>query len=213
MKVNTDQLYGSAVWCQGMPYTLPGFVFWSWHFSCRVISEDRHTLGDRTQRHSLHLIHNSCSASGPISLRVRARITPAFRIPSAQRLRLGLNQKILNVGKATPPTFLNRPSQICSTSGRAKPEIILARTLNQKPPMVTIYHEIPSLHEGFSWYFVGLPHQHQLLSQLQGIDRPEALRARAASPGRPAEKFTAGLGLVPEDALGQRIGFDTMNRP
>ena len=64
-----------------------------------------------------------------LSLRVRARITSAFRIPAAPQLRPGLNRKILSVGQATLPILLNRPDQICGTSGRAKQEVIFARTL------------------------------------------------------------------------------------
>ena len=72
------------------------------------------------------------STIGPIEeeeLRARAEITSAFRIPSAPQLRPGLNREILNVGRATPPISLNRPGQICGTSGRANREVISARTL------------------------------------------------------------------------------------
>ena len=69
----------------------------------------------------------------PCSVRVRARITSAFRIPSAPHLWLELNREILNVAQATPRISLNPSSQICGTSGRAKREVILARTLSPSP--------------------------------------------------------------------------------
>ena len=64
--------------------------------------------------------------------RSRARITSVFRIPSARHLRLGLNLEILNVARATPAISLNRPTQICGPPGRAIPEVIPARALNER---------------------------------------------------------------------------------
>ena len=46
------------------------------------------------------------------NLRVRARITSAFRIPSAPHLRFELNHEILNVARATPRISLNPSNQI-----------------------------------------------------------------------------------------------------
>ncbi len=63
------------------------------------------------------------------ALRVRARVPSTFRIPSAPHLRFELKREILNVARATPRISLNPSKQICGTSGRAKPEFTLARTL------------------------------------------------------------------------------------
>ncbi len=78
-------------------------------------------------------------------LRVRARIASVFRIPSAPHLRLELNRECsprsrrrrdasreavpANVARATPRILLNPSNQICGPYGRAKREVILARTL------------------------------------------------------------------------------------
>ncbi len=70
-----------------------------------------------------------------LHLRVRAEITSAFRIPSAPHLRLELNREILNVARATPRILLNPSNQICGTSGRAKREVIFARTLTDCGPL------------------------------------------------------------------------------
>ena len=66
----------------------------------------------RDERCFLLLLPTGTPVPDECPLRARAKITSAFRIPSAPHLRLGLNLEILNVGTATPPIPLNRPIQI-----------------------------------------------------------------------------------------------------
>ena len=103
----------------------------------QLLSQEEYNRYKMTLRYPLALlevrltVHEIDGMDAAIAdLRIRAEIISDFRIPSAPHLRLGLNLEILTVGQTTLPISLNRPSQICGTSGRANREVISARTLS-----------------------------------------------------------------------------------